>query len=273
MIDSTDLSDTVRERAIEVGFDAVGICSAGVLEPERERYLRWISEQRQGEMKWITEEWAYRASDPTTLLPGSRSVICVALSYSGPPRERECKGRGRIARYASGPDYHTVLRDRLTELGRLIRDLGGNTRPFVDTAPTMDKALAVRAGLGWQGKNTNVLSRNLGSFFFLGGVITDLDLRPDVPVTDSCGTCRACVAACPTEALKGDHTLDARLCISYLTIEHRGPIPRELRSKMGDWVFGCDICQDVCPVVWEVQDRDHPDLVEQRIELVRSIMQ
>jgi epoxyqueuosine reductase len=223
-------------------------------------------------MRWLTPEWAEKASEPAKLLPNAHSVVCVALSYSGRPAGATPEGCGRIARYAVGWDYHALMRDRLDLLARGIESAGGAVRPFVDTAPTMDKALAVRAGLGWQGRNTNVLSRKLGSFIFLGGVITDLVLEPDVPAVDGCGACRACVVACPTGALKGDYTIDARLCISYLTIEHRGPIPRELRPLIGDWVFGCDICQDVCPPVAHIQDRDFPAMKQQRIEFTRSSM-
>lgn len=256
--DAGDPKDRLRRLALASGFDAIGFCRSEVLQPERERYLKWLGQGRQGDMRWITGDWVETATDPGGVLPGARSVLCVALSYSGRPARRTPSGTGRIARYAMGTDYHSVLRDRLEVLCKEIGALGASARPFVDTAPTMDKALAVRAGIGWQGRNTNVLSRALGSFTFLGGVITDLQIEPDVPAHDGCGSCRLCVVACPTGALKGDYTIDARLCISYLTIEHRGPIPRHLRSQIGDWVFGCDICQDVCPPVTAIQDRQFP---------------
>lgn len=223
-------------------------------------------------MKWLTPQWANRASDPGSLLPHARSVVCVALSYSGRSAMPTPVGSGRLARYAAGEDYHALMRRLLAKLCREMTVRAGRVRPFVDTAPTMDKALAARAGIGWQGKNTNILSHGLGSLTFLGGIVTDLDLAPDEPARDGCGACRACVVGCPTGALRGDYTIDARLCISYLTIEHRGPIPRELRPLVGDWVFGCDICQDVCPPVTARQDAAHPDLRARRIAHVRMLM-
>jgi epoxyqueuosine reductase len=270
--DTHELTATVKALAMAAGFDAVGIAHAEVLQPERERYLRWVEEGRQGEMRWITPEWVTKATDPSALLSPARSIVCVALSYAGPPVGPTPPGHGRVARYAWGRDYHAVLGERLRQLSDGLKALGGTARPFVDTAPTMDKALAVRAGLGWQGRNTNVLNQKLGSFVYLGGVITDLELESDEPVPDGCGSCRLCVRACPTGALKGDYTIDARLCISYLTIEHRGPIPRALRPLMGDWVFGCDICQDVCPVVTSIQDRAYPQERQKRIKHVQELV-
>jgi len=266
------LTDRIKRTARDCGFDALGVCRSDVLRPERERYLTWLAEGRHGDMAWLTPTWAEIASDPSSQMKDARSVVCVSLSYAGPPASRTPPGAGRMARYATGSDYHAVLGTRLTELSHRIQRLGGSTRPFVDTAPTMDKALAVRAGLGWQGRNTNVLNRELGSFTFLGGVITDLALEPDEPAVDGCGACRACIVACPTGALKGDYTIDARLCISYLTIEHRGVIPRELRALMGDWVFGCDICQDVCPPVTDLQDRDYPGMKRSRVAHLREVV-
>lgn len=258
--------------ALACGFDAVGVCRAEVMHPERERYLQWLGEHRNGDMAWLTEDWAERASEPDSLLSRARSVVCVALSYAGRPAEVAGPNRGRIARYANGRDYHMMMREQLRALAEELARMGGATRPFVDTAPTMDKALAVRAGLGWQGRNTNVLSRELGSFTILGGLITDLDLEPTTRHDGGCGSCRLCVTACPTGALQGDYTIDARLCISYLTIEHRGPIPRELRPLIGDWVFGCDICQDVCPPVTDIQDREFPEARPERIDMIRSLL-
>lgn len=264
MSDAVVLAQKVRQAAYECGFDAVGICASEVLQPERDRYLSWLSDGRQGTMGWMKPDWAIKASDPNEYLCGARSVVCVALSYAGRPAVSTPAGSGRIARYAAGRDYHRVIGERLARLAEQIASLGGGSHSFVDSAPTMDKALASRAGLGWQGKNTNILSRQLGSFTYLGGLVTDLALQPDIPAHDGCGSCRACVVACPTGALKGDYTIDARTCISYLTIEHRGPIPQELRSLIGDWVFGCDICQDVCPPVTALQDSYFPQLRGER---------
>lgn len=266
------LKEAIRASATAFGFDACGFCRSQILEPERERYLEWLHAGRSGDMKWLHDEWALRASDPKSLLSSVQSVVCVALSYAAGPASVSDTASGRIARYASGQDYHNLIRERLVALCEEISRYGGTSFPFVDTAPTMDKALAVRAGLGWQGRNTNVLSQGLGSFTFLGGVLTDLEIEPDQPIHDGCGSCRLCVVACPTGALQGDYTIDARLCISYLTIELRGPIPRHLRPLMADWVFGCDICQDVCPPVTILQDRDFPNKRDGRIAYVRGLV-
>jgi epoxyqueuosine reductase len=267
-----ELTQLVKSTALECGFDAVGICAANRLEPERERYLSWLEQGRHGDMGWITADWIETASHAGHLLPKALSVICVALSYGGRPAAPTPSMSGRIARYAQGRDYHVILGERLKKLADDVAGAGGQSRPFVDTAPTMDKALAVRAGIGWQGRNTMVLSKRLGSFTYLGGLVTDLDLEPDHAQSDGCGACRLCARACPTGALAGDYTIDSRLCISYLTIEHRGPIPRSLRSQMGAWVFGCDICQDVCPPVTRLQDERYPELQPDRVRQVRSLV-
>jgi epoxyqueuosine reductase len=238
----------VKSLAVEVGFDLAAISRADVLAPERQVYQCWIEDGRQGEMRWITPEYVERSSDPRAMLPGARSVLSVALRYrygSRPPRPA---GSGTVARYAWGRDYHAVLGERLDRLAAQLREeFGEEYRWFVDAGPAMDKALARRAGIGWYGKNTNVLTRAYGSWVLLGEIVTTLGLTPDEPIQADCGTCSLCAAACPTEALHPDYSIDARACISYLTIEHRGPIPSIYRAKMGAWVFGCDICQDVCP--------------------------
>lgn len=240
-------AETVRRLGLATGFDLVRVASAEPLATERARYLHWLDAGRQGEMNWMTAERAVRSADPAAVLPGVRSVVSVGLSYWSGPRP-QIDFHGHIARYAWGDDYHSVLGERLESLIAALRDeFGGDYRWHVDTGPAMDKALAVRAGLGWYGKNTNVLTRRFGSFVLLGEICTTLELQPDAPSDGTCGSCRLCLAACPTGALGPDYTIDSRKCISYLTIEHRGPIPRELRPRMGAWVFGCDICQDVCP--------------------------
>jgi epoxyqueuosine reductase len=264
--------ELLEKASVLAGFDLFGVTAAELLVPEREHHLNWLRDARAGSMGWMTEDRAMQASDPGTFLSEARSVVCVALSYAGRPAGATSMGHGRISRYANGADYHEVLSQKLTRIVRAVEEIGGRARMFADTAPTMDKALAVRAGLGWQGKNTMVLHPGLGSFTFLGGLVTDLVVSSDLALVDGCGTCRACAAACPTGALRGDYTIDARLCISYLTIEHRGPIARSLRPLMGDWVFGCDVCQDVCPPVTQRQDREFPQERGNRVAFVRGIL-
>ena len=204
-------------------------------------------------LPWYTEARVRRGSDPQELLPGARSIIAVGMSYYAPDdgSDRSPGEEGKVARYAWGDDYHQVMKDRLktlveglsTRLDRPIR-----ARWYVDDGPMLDRAAAERAGIGWFGKNTNILSPSHGSWIFLGQVITDLELEPDAPSKKTCGDCVRCIDACPTGAIVDAYVIDNTRCISYLTIENRGSIPRHLRSLMYDWVFGCDICQDVCPV-------------------------
>ncbi|HZS93278.1 MAG TPA: tRNA epoxyqueuosine(34) reductase QueG [Chloroflexota bacterium] len=237
----------VKEIGRDVGFDLVRIAGAAPLTVEAGRFQAWLAGGRHGEMRWLTPEWAERASRPASVLASARSVISVGLSYGRGPSIPE-RSRGRIARYAWGGDYHTFMGDRLEEMIRhLNAEFGGEHRAYVDTGPLMDKAFGARAGIGWYGKHTNLISPVLGSFFVLGEIVTTLELEPDTPLSGACGSCRLCQVACPTGALDRDYTIDARRCISYLTIEHRGPIPVDLRPLIGSWVFGCDICQDVCP--------------------------
>jgi epoxyqueuosine reductase len=240
----------IKRRAWELGFDLVGIASA---DPSRHRdYLRrWLDDGQAGEMDYLARRFDER-TNPTTYLPGARSVICVALNYYTPLEEvpeREGTHHGRVARYALGDDYHERMKHRLYDLADWLRDTapGAETRCGVDTAPVMEKELASRAGIGWVGKNTCVINPAAGSWLLLGEVLTTLDLPTDEPITDHCGTCTRCIDACPTGAITGPYQLDARQCISYLTIEHRGEIDPELQPKMGDWLYGCDVCQDVCP--------------------------
>lgn len=237
-----------RQLGREAGFDLVRIARAEVIVPERRRYLEWVAAGRHADMAWIDERHALQTTDPEAALPGARSVICGAIGYRQSPEVHTSVGAGRVARYAWGRDYHAVLGERLEQFaGLLRREFGGEYRWFVDTGPLADKAFAVRAGLGWYGKNTNVLTPALGSWVLLGEIVTTVEIEPDRPLSMDCGRCRACVVACPTGALGPSYSIDSRKCISYLTIEHRGPVPVEYREAIGDWVFGCDICQDVCP--------------------------
>jgi epoxyqueuosine reductase len=247
-IDKHALAGRVKAKAREVGFDLVGITTA---EPSRYReYLRqWLDDGQAGTMNYLADRFAER-TDPATYLPGAQSVICVAINYHAqlePPPDGRV--HGRIARYALGDDYHEIIKDRLYDLADWLRAEmpGTQTRSSVDTAPVMEKELAARAGIGWLGKNTCVINEHAGSWILLGEVLTTLPLPPDDPAIDRCGTCTRCIDACPTAAITAPYQLDARRCISYLTIEHREAIPAELSEKIGDWLYGCDICQDVCP--------------------------
>lgn len=248
VVDSATLAARVKRIGKEIGFDLVSIGPATELHAERLRYLEWIAAGRHGEMRWIDADRATKSASPQAVCPGARSVISVAQSYREARTSTASPSGGRIARYAWGRDYHEVLGERLSAYAEALRrEFDGEHRWYVDTGPVMDKALAARSGLGWYGKNTNILTESFGSYVLLGEVITTLDLPPDRPLTKDCGSCSLCLQACPTGALGPDYTIDSRRCISYLTIEHRGPIPLELRPLMGAWVFGCDICQDVCP--------------------------
>lgn len=221
-------------------------------------------------MGWITPERVRVSCDPETLLPGARSFVALGTAYEGqsaqsPGRSHggePAAGEGRVARYAWGRDYHDVIPPRLSELASFIGDLFGpptRSRCFVDTGPLLDRAVAARAGLGFEGKNTCILTGPHGSYLFLSAILTTADLPADPLVTRDCGTCRACLDACPTEALVAPGELDATRCISYLTIEHRGSIARDLRPRMGSWVFGCDVCQEVCPWNRARRAADHPE--------------
>jgi len=237
----------IQEAAAELGLQ-VGVAES-TPGPEAQRLQAFVAAGRHGEMEWMARE-PERRSDPNVVLPGVRSVVSVAEPYSHGPRPAppDDRPRGRIARYALGRDYHRTLVDKVRRLARVL----GTTeaaRPYVDTGPVMEKPWAQRAGLGWIGKHTNTVSRTLGSWFLLGEVLSTEVIEPDAPHADRCGTCTRCLEVCPTGALRPDepYAMDARLCISYLTIELRGPIPVPLRPLIGTWIFGCDLCLDVCP--------------------------
>ena len=251
-MDPRQLTARIREEAFKLDFSAVGVARAQPLEGER--LLEWLERGFHGEMAYMATD-PERRLDPTRLLPGVRSVISLAMLYrhldstrGSPDPSDSSSARGRISKYAGGTDYHLVVGERLEALAAAIRRLEpeSRTKIYVDTGPILEKAWAVRAGLGWQGKNTNILNRRIGSWFFLGEILTDLELEYDEPVRDYCGSCTRCIDACPTGALE-PYILDSRRCISYLTIELRGDTPEEHRQATGSWIFGCDICQDVCP--------------------------
>jgi epoxyqueuosine reductase len=248
-LDLHALAGRVKAKARELGFDLIGIASA---EPSRYReyFRQWLDDGQAGTMRYLADRFEERA-DPAKYFPGARSAICVAMNYFAelePPAPGD--HRGRIARYALGDDYHQVIKDRLHQLADWLRAEApaAQTRCAVDTAPVMEKELAARAGIGWQGKNTCVINERIGSWLLLGEVLTTLPLPSDEPAIDRCGSCTRCIEACPTGAITAPYQLDARRCISYLTIEHRAnDIAPELTRATGDWLYGCDICQDVCP--------------------------
>ena len=243
------LTHELRRRAAEVGFDACAVAAAGRLERDGAALEAWLASDRHATMHWMARDPARRA-DPRELLPGCRSVVVVAMNYwPGEDRAATPTPRARVALYARGRDYHRVLARKLKDLAAWIDSTAGATsRAFVDTGPVLERGWAERAGLGWIGKNANLLTRDLGSWLLLGEIVTTAKLVADPgPHADFCGSCTACLDACPTDAILADGVVDSNLCISYWTIEHRGAVPAERREGMGDWIFGCDVCQDVCP--------------------------
>ncbi|MFB3905491.1 MAG: tRNA epoxyqueuosine(34) reductase QueG [Acidobacteriota bacterium] len=247
-MDKKELTSCIREEGLKLGFSAVGVAAAEPLAGDL--FREWLRRGYHAEMAYMARD-PERRLDPAQVLPGARSVICTALLYRYPePAEKQdpAAAQGRISCYAQGIDYHFVLQKKLETFAGVIGRLSPNSRAriYVDTGVVLEKSWAQKAGIGWQGKNTNILNRRLGSWFFLGEILTDLELEYDEPVPDYCGSCTRCIEACPTGALE-PYVLDSRRCISYLTIENRGDIPEELREGTGDWIFGCDICQEVCP--------------------------
>ncbi len=244
------VSALLKARAHELGFSAAGIARVEPLEAIR-HYEAWLAAGHHGGMAWLAnDKHRARRADIRRVYPAIQSVLCVALSYephADPDRDARL---GRIARYARGEDYHRVMRDLLRALEVTLCELLPGARPlwYADTGAILERGWAERAGLGWIGKHSGLLSAGIGSWFVLGEVLVDRALEPDPPLPrEHCGTCRRCIDVCPTQAIVAPYQVDARLCISYLTIELRGPIPREHRPLMGDWIFGCDLCQDVCP--------------------------
>jgi len=236
--------------ARKLGFDVVGVARSDAAPQAKARLAQFLADGMHGDMIWM-ETTAERRGDPRMLWPELRSIIMLGLNY-GPDADPlailKRRERGAISVYAQGDDYHEVIKPRLKALARwLVARAGGEVKVFVDTAAVMEKPLAEAAGLGWQGKHTNLVSRRYGSWLFLGAIFSTLDLAPDTAELDHCGTCRACLDICPTAAFPAPYRLDARRCISYLTIEHKGPIPRELRPRMGNRIYGCDDCLAVCP--------------------------
>ena len=251
------LESSIKEYAEQLGFDIVGFTTAQPFLRDERAAVGRIRDGLMDGLPWYTEERVRRATHPERLLPGARSVVSLAMSYLSGERGPNGDGvRGKIARYARGDDYHQLMKARLRRFAEGLPERAGRpvrTRLFVDDGPMNDRAAAERAGVGWFGKNTNILTTSHGSWVFLGQVITDLELQPDAPLLKNCGECVRCIDACPTGAIVAPYVIDNRRCISFLTIELRGAIPAEMRPLVGDWIFGCDICQDVCPVNSDVR--------------------
>ena len=236
----------IKAEAKRLGFMSCGISKAGFLEEEAPRLEKWLKDNMNGQMQYMENHFDKRL-DPTKLVEGSKSVISLLLNYY--PSETQEEGSYKISKYAYGRDYHFVIKDKLKELLHTIQTEIGDVhgRAFVDSAPVLDKAWAVKSGLGWMGKHSNVLSKKAGSFYFIAELIVDLDLEYDTPVTDHCGSCTACIDACPTQAIVEPYKVDGSKCISYFTIELKESIPTSVAGSFDDWIFGCDVCQDVCP--------------------------
>jgi len=243
-------TEQIKQKAFEIGFHKVGIVRAEPLREEGERLKEWLANNYHGAMAWLEREPEKRA-DPNLLFPGAKSIVVVALNYYTPHEHEETDAKGKISRYAWGDDYHDVLKEKLRELYAFIKSIddAAEGKICVDTAPMMDKAWAVRAGLGWLGKHSNVITKEFGSWVFIGEILLNLELEYEIePVADHCGTCTACLDACPTGAIVEPFLVDSNRCLSYATIELRAPdLPVEITENLNGWLYGCDICQDVCP--------------------------
>ncbi|GMN12008.1 tRNA epoxyqueuosine(34) reductase QueG [Croceitalea sp. MTPC9] len=249
-------TELIKTEAKRLGFLSCGISKAEFLEEEAPRLEKWLNKNMHGEMGYMENHFDKRLN-PTKLVEGSKSVISLLLNYY--PSEKQNPESYKISKYAYGTDYHFVIKDKLKSLLYFIQEEIGeiNGRAFVDSAPVLDKTWAAKSGLGWIGKHSNLLTQQVGSFYFIAELIVDLELEYDSPVTDHCGTCTACIDACPTEAIVEPYVVDGSKCISYFTIELKNEIPTEFKGKFDDWAFGCDVCQDVCP--WNRFSKPHQE--------------
>ena len=245
-IGSNNYSSFIKKEAKRLGFDFCGISKAEFLVEEAPRLENWLKENKHGQMKYM-ENYFDKRLDPRLLVDDAKSVISLLYNYY--PEQTQISGTPKISKYAYGKDYHEVIKEKLNEfLFSLKQEIGNiSGRAFVDSAPVMDKVWAAKSGLGWVGKNSNLINKEKGSFFFIAELIIDVELETDGPIKDYCGTCTKCIDACPTEAIVAPYIVDGSKCISYLTIELKENIPTEFKDKMDGWAFGCDVCQDVCP--------------------------
>lgn len=256
-MDFASRTHIIKNTAASLGFNFCGISKAEFLKEEAPRLEEWLKRGYQGKMSYL-ENYFDKRLDPTLLIPGAKSVISLLYNYY-PEKDLSATGECKISKYAYGEDYHVVIKDKLkTFVEKIQKEIGEiNGRVFVDSAPVMERAWAKRAGLGWIGKNTLLLNREMGSFFFIAEIILDLELEYDGPMKDYCGTCTACMDACPTEAIPAPYVVDGSKCISYFTIELKEEIPQDVKGKFENWIFGCDICQDVCP--WNRFAKSHQE--------------
>ena len=263
----------LREEAHRLGFSFVGISKAEKMEPEARRLEMWLNKGAHGKMSYMENHFEKRI-DPTKLVPGSKSVVSLLYNYYTPDQQADSEAP-KISKYAFGKDYHFVIKDKLKSLLQFLEENIGaiNGRCFVDSAPVLERDWAKRSGIGWVGKNTLLIHPKAGSYFFLAELIVDLELQPDGPIRDYCGTCRRCIDACPTDAISKDgYWMDGSKCISYLTIELKEQIPDEFQGKMENWMFGCDICQEVCP--WNrFSEKHHEPAFEPPPELLQMSKQ
>jgi len=254
---SQKYTQLIKDTAKKLGFQSCGISKARFLVEEEARLSQWLSQKKQGEMAYMENHFDMRL-DPRKLVEGAKSVISLSYNYFTSEKQID-PNAPKISKYAYGDDYHFVVKNKLKSLLAIIQtEIGDvNARVFVDSAPIMEKAWAQQAGLGWIGKNANLINQQNGSFFFLAEIIIDIDLSYDAPVTDHCGTCTKCIDACPTEAIVAPYVVDGSKCISYFTIELKNEFPKEVKGKFDNWMFGCDICQDVCP--WNKFAKPHQE--------------
>ncbi len=247
----------IKAEAKRLGFLSCGVSRAGFLEEDAPRLEQWLNNNHHGQMSYMANHIDKRL-DPTKLVEGAKSVVSVLLNYF-PKEVQEDASAPKLSKYALGNDYHVVIKEKLKALMRFIRDEIGEVggRVFVDSAPVLDKAWAAKSGLGWIGKNSNLLTQQVGSFYFIAELILDIDLDYDLPTTDHCGSCTACLDACPTEAIVAPYVVDGSKCISYFTIELKDNLPNTMKGKFENWMFGCDICQDVCP--WNRFSKPHQE--------------
>lgn len=251
---SSNYSKIIKSESKRLGFLSCGISKAGFLEEEAPRLENWLNNRMNGQMSYMENHFDKRLN-PTLLVDNAKSVISLLLNYY--PSELQNQDSYKISKYAYGQDYHHVIKEKLKELLHFIQTEIGEVsgRAFVDSAPVLDKAWAAKSGLGWVGKNSNLITQKVGSFYFIAELIIDLELDYDTPTTDHCGSCTACLDACPTEAIVAPYVVDGSKCISYFTIELKDNLPQEMKGKFDDWMFGCDVCQDVCP--WNRFSKPH----------------